>query len=178
MGIQTKSYIVGAVDDLELNKYQLELILTEESVDTANNTSNISYELKLHSGSRSFSTWGITRNLTLNGVEIANTTSQMSISAYSTLVLLKGTAIIPHSNDGSLDMPIVASISMPNPNGVDFVVNNATIQSTIQLTKIVRGNTYMPYIYNGSTWVKYTPYIFNGTSWIKYTPRVHDGSSW
>lgn len=52
MALQTKTFTWGSYDYQSASRsYVLELILTENSVDQSANTSNISYELLLHSGS-------------------------------------------------------------------------------------------------------------------------------
>lgn len=140
MALKTETFKVGKVDDLDYNRYALELILTEESVLVEQNASEISYTLNLLSGSRSFSGYGLGAEIRLAGTVVAArdqlSEPRMSIGTYSTLTILSGTATVPHNADGTLDMPVAFWINTPVETYTPGYM--AITDGSMQLTQIPR----------------------------------------
>lgn len=168
MALQTKTYTKSGS-----NGFTLTLTLTENSVDTVNNTSSITYKLVLTSGSYYFSDYSHGYNVTLGGKSVANLThtsyqNQISISKNSSLTIASGTTTIAHDSDGGLDM----SVSYSFYTGYTGTISGT---GTMTLTDIARG---LVYIGNGSSYDAYEVYIGNGTSWDKYIPYIGNGTDW
>lgn len=147
MALQSKTFTVGIVDDLAYNRFALDLILTEESVSEVGNTSQISYALQLRSGSRNFSSYGLGAEIKLAGTVVAKrdqkTEPLMSIQAYSTLLILSGTATIPHNEDGSLNMAVEFWINTPVQNWTPGYMEMTG--ASMPLTQIARASTITAY---------------------------------
>lgn len=118
MAIQTQTFSFGSLAYGSATKsYVLELTVNEESISPGDNTSYISYTLKLISGSNNrFNLYHIGANVWLNG-ELAGSrdrysTAQVSLGYNSSVELLSGTATICHNADGSCTMPVAFSIDM------------------------------------------------------------------
>lgn len=139
MALQTKTWTIG---DLAWgswsNAYELELILTEESVSQVDNTSRIAYILQLRSGSQNRFQCNVKSTLTLAGETVENT-ENIYLDYSTTRVLLSGTVTAQHGSDGSLDLPIEAAIypNLSNP----YAPPNMTISQTWALTVIPREST-------------------------------------
>ena len=112
MALQTKTF----QSDTTSNQFYLELTLKENSTSQTNNTSSISYTLKLHSGSWDFSLYKIGHSIklaekTVSSVERANA-DQYSIGTNSSITIASGTTTISHNSDGSKNMSVAFSIDM------------------------------------------------------------------
>ena len=139
MALQTKTFTWGSYDyQSESRSYVLELILTENSVNQSANTSNISYELLLHSGSNNRFTGQIDSVLTLNGVQVDTDRRQISAQYNASWTLLQGTADVKHDDDGSLDMPIGVSIDTSN----SYAPPDTTLSWNWNLTDIPRESAF------------------------------------
>lgn len=138
MALQTKTYTRGStVWGSELNAYQVDLTITEESVNEQDNTSLISYRFQISSGNNAFSLCTTTRRLILNGITIGDVTSQLSLSKQSTLVYFEGSINVGHNSDGTLDMSIVAFVDMPKSHeGSHALPYAVTFNETMTLTPI------------------------------------------
>ena len=112
MALQTKTFKSGTTS----NQFYLELTLKENSISQTNNTSNISYTLKLYSGGWDFSLYKIGHSIklaekTVSSVERANA-NQYSLGTNSSITIASGTTTISHNSDGSKNMSIAFSIDM------------------------------------------------------------------
>lgn len=112
MTLQTKTF----KSDTTSNQFYLQLTLTENSTNQKNNTSNISYTLKLYSGGWDFSLYKIGHSIrlaekTVSSVERANA-NQYSLGTNSSITIASGTTTINHNSDGSKNMSVAFSIDM------------------------------------------------------------------
>lgn len=112
MALKTKTF----KSDTTSNQFYLELTLKENSTSQTNNTSSISYTLKLYSGSWDFSLYKIGHSIklaekTVSSVERANA-NQYSIGTNSSITIASGTTTISHNSDGSKNMSVAFSIDM------------------------------------------------------------------
>lgn len=112
MALQTKTFKSNTTS----NQFYLELTLKENSISQTNNTSNISYILKLYSGGWDFSLYKIGHSIklaekTVSSVERANA-NQYSLGTNSSITIASGTTTISHNSDGSKNMSIAFSIDM------------------------------------------------------------------
>lgn len=112
MALQTKTF----KSDTTSNQFYLQLTLTENSTSQTNNTSNISYTLKLYSGGWDFSLYKIGHSIklaekTVSSVERANA-NQYSLGTNSSITIASGTTTISHNSDGSKNMSVAFSIDM------------------------------------------------------------------
>ena len=112
MALKTKTF----KSDTTSNQFYLQLTLKENSTSQTNNTSNISYTLKLYSGSWDFSLYKIGHSIklaekTVSSVKRANA-NQYSIGTNSSITIASGTTTISHNSDGSKNMSVAFSIDM------------------------------------------------------------------
>lgn len=159
------------------NGYTLVLELTENSTSLANNTSSVSWALKLKSGAyNSFSSYAIGWEIVLNGEQVSyldrDGAPRLSLTYNSSLTLASGTSTIKHNNYGSLRMSAKASIDMAS---VSYTPGPLSLSGSMDLTKINRG---LVYIDNGSGLEAYQAFIDNGSSWDQYIPYIDNGSTW
>lgn len=99
--------------------YVLELTVQEQSVSIENNTSQVSYTLKLISGSNNrFSLHHIGAAVWLGGALVGyrdrNTSAQLSLGYNSSIILLSDTVTVSHNADGTCTMPVAFSIDIEN----------------------------------------------------------------
>ncbi len=143
MALQTKTFTSGSTKSSELNYYALDLVLTEESTSSAENSSTISYELRLRSGNISFSLFGLGASISLSGKTVATrnrySAPQMSMSANSTLVILSGNTKVTHDDSGSKSMSVAFSIDMEKSSVTPGPVS--VTGETMILTSIGRAST-------------------------------------
>lgn len=143
MALQTKTFTSGSTKSSELNYYALDLVLTEESTSAAENSSTISYELRLRSGNISFSLFGLGASISLAGKTVATrnrySAPQMSMSANSTLVILSGSTKVTHDDSGSKSMSVAFSIDMEKSTVTPGPVS--VTGETMALTSIAREST-------------------------------------
>ena len=112
MALQTKTF----KSDTTSNQFYLQLTLKENSTSQTNNTSSISYTLKLYSGGWDFSLYKIGHSIrlaekTVSSVERANA-NQYSLGTNSSITIASGTTTINHNSDGSKNMSVAFSIDM------------------------------------------------------------------
>ena len=112
MTLQTKTFKSNTTS----NQFYLQLTLIENSTSQTNNTSSISYTLKLYSGGWDFSLYKIGHSIrlaekTVSSVERANA-NQYSLGTNSSITIASGTTTISHNSDGSKNMSVAFSIDM------------------------------------------------------------------
>ena len=110
MALQTKTY------QQTNNTYTLQLTLTENSVNTANNTSNISFVLKLKSTTKDFYGFKVGASVVLNGTTVGSRSRpndpSIGLGTYSEITLVSGSTNITHASNGALSMPIQFKLDM------------------------------------------------------------------
>ena len=139
MTLQTKTF----KSDTTSNQFYLQLTLTENSTSQTNNTSSISYTLKLYSGSWDFSLYKIGHSIklaekTVSSVERANA-NQYSIGTNSSITIASGTTTISHNSDGSKNMSVAFSIDMAKDSWTPGKISVSG--KSMALTTIPRAST-------------------------------------
>ncbi len=137
--MNTKTYLIGDFAwHSASNGYKLRLTLTEESVDTSNNTSHVRYLLELLSGSNNrFSLTALYPALHLGGTAVAGSSAQFSLDYNSSVTLLSGSASVPHNSDGTCNLSVRATLS---PAENRYAPPNMELSETFPLTPIARGS--------------------------------------
>ena len=144
MTLQTKTFKSNTTS----NQFYLELTLTENSTNQTNNTSSISYTLKLYSGGWDFSLYKIGHSIrlaekTVSSVERANA-KQYSLGTNSSITIAYGTTTISHNSDGSKNMSVAFSIDMAKDSwtpGKMSVSGKSMVLTTIPRASTVSCNT-------------------------------------
>ena len=112
MALQTKTF----KSDTKSNQFYLQLTLTENSISQTNNTSSISYTLRLYSGSWDFSQYKIGHSISLSGKTVSSVkranANQYSIGTNSSVTIASGTTTISHNSDGSKNMSVALRKNM------------------------------------------------------------------
>ena len=139
MTLQTKTF----KSDTTSNQFYLELTLKENSISQTNNTSSISYTLKLYSGSWDFSLYKIGHSIklaekTVSSVKRANA-NQYSIGTNSSITIASGTTTISHNSDGSKNMSVAFSIDMAKDSWTPGKISVSG--KSMALTTIPRAST-------------------------------------
>ena len=139
MTLQTKTF----KSDTTSNQFYLQLTLTENSTSQTNNTSSISYTLKLYSGSWDFSLYKIGHSIklaekTVSSVKRANA-NQYSIGTNSSITIASGTTTISHNSDGSKNMSVAFSIDMAKDSWTPGKISVSG--KSMALTTIPRAST-------------------------------------
>lgn len=139
MALQTKTF----QSDTTSNQFYLQLTLTENSTNQTNNTSSISYTLKLYSGGWDFTQYKIGHSIKLAGntvssVERANA-NQYSLGTNSSITIASGTTTITHDSDGSKNMSVAFSIDMEKASYTPGTISVSGKSMT--LTAIPRAST-------------------------------------
>ena len=119
--------------------YVLDLVLTEQSVDPAANTSEISYKFQLRSGPANRFTDHIDCAVTLAGQTFQVADLQIWAAYHTTYTLLEGSLTVPHQEDGTLLLEASASIDTPESN--PYAPPDLTFGGTMALTNIPRAST-------------------------------------
>ena len=181
MALQTKT-----LEQSGPRGYKLQLILNEESISIANNTSSMSYTLRLVSTTYSFAGFGIGWSVTVNGTVVSSQARtgapQRSISANSTLDIVTGTipsdtvAAIAHNTDGTKTITAEASIDMGTTTSDGRVVAPGPIpiaEDSMVLTAIPRASTFTVSSSNRTLGVGQTitikPYVSSYTHTVTYS---------
>ena len=139
MALQTKTFKSNTTS----NQFYLELTLKENSTSQTNNTSNISYTLKLYSGGWDFSLYKIGHSIklaekTVSSVKRANA-NQYSIGTNSSITIASGTTTISHNSDGSKNMSVAFSIDMAKDSWTPGAISVSG--KSMALTTIPRAST-------------------------------------
>ncbi len=142
MALQTKTFSVGSFDRYNGNSngYILDLILTEESIDQAANTSLVSYKIQLRSGDSNRFDWELTAALILNGSRVTSVTGEHYLDYNSTWVMVEGETTVQHNSNGELAMAFTATVT-PWNGGTQYTPPELTVTGTMPLTSIGRAST-------------------------------------
>jgi hypothetical protein len=161
MALQTQTYSVGDYAWKSWsNGYVISLTLTEESVDTVNNTSLISYLFTISNTdnnrtlSRDYS-WTI--NIGGHTVQINHFDFDLQEN-FTTLTIVSGQVTVAHNADGTLSMPF----SAPIPNVQSWTSTGPpamSVDGNMDLTPIAVKPTTIPIVFNGS---QLNSIVFNG----------------
>ena len=139
MALQTKTF----KSDTTSNQFYLQLTLTENSTSQTNNTSSISYTLKLYSGSWDFSLYKIGHSISLAGKTVSSVkranANQYSIGTNSSITIASGTTTISHNSDGSKNMSVAFSIDMAKDSWTPGAISVSG--KSMALTTIPRAST-------------------------------------
>ena len=139
MALQTKTF----QSDTTSNQFYLKLTLTENSTNQTNNTSSVSYTLKLYSGDWDFSQYKIGHSISLAGKTVSSVAranaNQYSISTNSSITLASGSTTIAHNSDGSKNMSIAFSIDMAKDSWTPGAISVSG--KSMALTSIPRAST-------------------------------------
>ena len=140
MALQTQVYSVGDFTKGGVtNGYILDLILTEESYDIRNNTSQVGYTLQLRSGgSNRFTSSNFWCKVNIAGQEYT-ANPQISAAYHYTYFLLGGTVTVTHEADGSLNLPW--SAAMWNGRVNEYAPYDTVFSGDMPLTNIPRAST-------------------------------------
>lgn len=141
MALQTKTYCQGSFDRYSgtSNGYILDLILTEEAVDIAANTSRVSYTLQLRSGPSNRFDWELTASLSFGGSQLGAVTAEKFLDYNATWVLLTGQADVPHDPDGGGELSFTAVLT-PYAGGNRYTPPALNLSGAMTLTPIARAS--------------------------------------
>lgn len=121
--------------------YTIEFYLSEDSTSIENNTSTISYSLKIKSNNYSYAEYGTGYSIYINGTRVAylaDNGMDTSLSAHSSLTLKTGTTTVTHNNDGTKTVNVSASVSMPEGS---YGPGDMSCSGTWDLTTIPRASS-------------------------------------
>ncbi len=122
------------------SNYKLTLTVTQSSQNINNNTSNVSWKLELSSGGGySFSQWGSTVKVVIDGATVYDNFSQRSIGANTTITLASGSKTITHNSDGKKSISFSASYS--DGSSQYFTPGNINCSGSMALSTIPRKST-------------------------------------
>lgn len=123
------------------NSYVLDLIVSEESINIADNTSRVTYALQLRSGSNNRFSARLGANIAVNGSVVNQSdASGINIEPYydHTYSLLSGYVDVGHNADGSGAVTIQGSIWVIGENS--YAPPNMSVEGSIALTHIARAS--------------------------------------
>jgi hypothetical protein len=163
----------------ETNGYILTLEVNETGTSVANNSSTVSWAVKLYAKSG----WGFSQHsfgyvVKLNGVTVAELVrvayqNQLTLNSGGTITIISGTSEVTHNADGTLNgMVAYAELDCAS---LTYLPDGTSVTGTMNLTPVARS---VVYIDNESTFEAYQVYVDNGTSWELYIPYIDDGSNW
>ena len=139
MALQTKTFKSNTTS----NQFYLQLTLTEKSTSQTNNTSSVSYTLKLYSGDWDFSQYKIGHSISLAGKTVSSVkranANQYSIGTNSSITIASGTTTISHNSDGSKNMSVAFSIDMAKDSWTPGAISVSG--KSMALTTIPRAST-------------------------------------
>lgn len=133
MALQTRTISSSTTS----NEYTLKLELIENSINEANNTSNISYRLYMTSGDWDFDIYAVGWEIKLNGqvvdAEDRDNAPQISLPSYSSVNIASGTVNIKHNSNGQLNMSVSAKTYMAKDS---WTPGNMSLSGNMNLTAI------------------------------------------
>ena len=160
MAIQTKTYEAGDYAYKSWsNGYKIHLTLTEESVNTANNTSLISYVFSISSGDNNrftanYNTW----NINIGGNQIPITNLNFSLDYNDSQILAQGQVNVGHNADGTLNMYYYTPIP-DNSTWNEYAPPAMALEGYMPLTSIAVAPTTIPVVFNG---LQLNSIVYNG----------------
>lgn len=137
MALQTKTFSTGSFAyGSESNGYVVDLVVTEESVDAAANTSFVTFKLQLRSGANNRFTGYVTGSVTVLDREFTAQNVVIEAAYNKTYTVLTGSATVPHKDDGSLALSVSAFLDTPQSN--PYAPPDITVSGALELTVIPR----------------------------------------
>lgn len=157
------------------NGYTLYLDVSESNVSVSNNTSLVSWTLRIVSTkSLTYGSWdleGTPYSVTIDGSKVASGSKTYDFRNYQSLTIASGSKTITHNSDGSRSVSVSATFGNSNTP-----IGDASASGTMTLTTIPRaskitsftGNSIDSYLY-----VRYTYYDSSFTNKIRISiPNV------
>lgn len=143
MALQTKTWTTGdyAYQSWS-NGYKIALKLSEESTDGEKNTSRIYYEFSISNGGNNrFYANGFNWDISIGGTTIQIRNFNFYVYPYNvTQVIASGYLTVPHSTDGTLNMPY--AVSIPNVKSyTSYGPPAMSLSGSWQLTDIPRASS-------------------------------------
>lgn len=121
------------------NTFELILYVDQASQNATNNTTIVNWRLELASlGSYSFSQWGSTCNVNIDGTTVYNEYSQKSLSSGQRITIASGSHTISHNSDGSKSINFNASYTQGN--STYYTPGNISCSGSMTLTTIPRAS--------------------------------------
>lgn len=178
MALQIKEYSASAKATNYYQTFTFILRVTENSVDTENNSSNVTIQaiLKQDWEGDAFINWATGVSCTVNGEQWFSSYEQRYCCGSGEHIYYEITKDVPHNSDGTLSITVGGRIWQNEPTyfvyegltiGED--ANNAMVLTPIEIKSV--------YIYDNG-WSKYVPYVYDGEQWVKSTAFISDGSTW
>lgn len=137
MALQTKTFSTGSFAyGSESNGYVVDLVVTEESIDAAANTSFVTFKLQLRSGANNRFTGYVGGKVTLGDREFTAQNVVIQAAYNQTYTVLTGSATVPHNEDGSLSLAVEAFLDTPQSN--PYAPPDMTVSGALTLAVIPR----------------------------------------
>ena len=149
MALQTKEYSASAKATNYSQTFTFTLRVTENSVDTVKNSSNITIQaiLKQSWNGAAFYNWATGVSCTVNGEQWFSEYKQRDCSGDGEHIYCEVTKDIPHNSDGTLSLAVGGKIWQNEPTY--FVSDGITIAEdatdAMELTPIARASTITAY---------------------------------
>lgn len=165
------------------SSYTLKLDVWENSVDNANNKSNVGWKLALDSGNYSFIDYPIYTKVNVDG-EVYNASPRLSINPNSEIIIASGSKDVYHDSNGSKSISCSASISNTSAY---YLPGNINVSGNLKLTDIPRYanvsitereksvNT-ISINWNSDAARDHTQYSLNNGNWINANDTVSNGN--
>lgn len=120
--------------------YRLKLVVTEQNVDTTNNTSKVHYVASIErKGNYTFSTSNNKIQVKINGTEVVNKKVSVNITSSTSVQLASGTTgAITHNSDGS--KTVACSATFTPSSSAYYMPTKKTASGNFKLTNIARAS--------------------------------------
>lgn len=172
MALQTESI----TDDGSKGHHKFTLTITENSIDEDNNTSNITYTLKISPIQTGYdwNSWGnsIRYTITIDSVVVASG----NIPAYdgtSTTTIATNSLNIAHNEDGNKTLTF--SFNITDNTGVSYTCGTASASGSMTLTEIIQGILRLGIT---GVWKKANVYLGVNGVWKKCRAYIGINGSW
>lgn len=115
------------------SQYQLVLTVNTNSQSVSNNTSTLSYSLRVDklSGYGYWTTAGQPYSIKINGQTVKSGTWTYDFNNYSSKSITSGTITVKHNSNGSITVPVSASVSM-------YSIGTGSVSSSYTPSRILR----------------------------------------
>lgn len=115
------------------SQYQLVLTVDTKSQSVSNNTSTLSYSLRVDklSGYGYWTTAGQPYSIKINGQTVKSSTWTYNFNNYSSKSITSGTITVKHNSNGSITVPVSASVSM-------YSIGTGSVSSSYTPSRILR----------------------------------------
>ena len=180
MALMTKDFTATGKSSDGSITYTYILRVTQNSVNEANNTSNISVEaiIKQDYAGTGFSNWTTNATCTINGNQLFSDSAKQTLSGTAEKVLYTWNCDIAHNSDGTLSITVGGHLWQNGPANYSPPMLTITENSSNAMVLVPTSTSKPIYIHDGTSYAKYVAYIHDGTSFERYRPYIHNGSSW